>query len=71
MDLNNCTVRILTHFVPPHVIPPHGGKIKLSVSDEYTATAAGRVEYTNLTEGLEIKLIRTIAEKMHFFARFL
>lgn len=66
MDFKNCTLRVLTHFWPPHVVSPHGKR----ADSFYLENSEKSVEFTNLTEGIEIKLIRTFAEKMNFSILF-
>lgn len=59
MDLNKCPVRIVSTTWPPFVLPPN----KNDTTDDKNINGS---EGVNLTDGIEIKIIRTIAEKRNF-----
>lgn len=59
MDFNKCPVRIVSTTWPPFILPPNKNVIS---DDKYIDGTKG----VNLTNGIEIKIIQTIAEKRNF-----
>lgn len=62
-DLNRCPLRIVATNNPPKVVVPPGTNASV--------TMAMNIPVVNLTDGIEVKLIQTIADNMNLDAVFM
>lgn len=58
-DLNQCPIRIVCYGLSPYVLPPKGVKVNSLEMDLHDA---------NITDGFEVKLAQSIADKMNLKA---